>query len=211
MSTYSGGGGGGGGVQPLVGAMMAVGSQAKWYLPGWAYGGTAEVNPFGDDWIAYVPIFVHRTHTFVAIGVYGGFSSGDWGTDALARLGIYSATFDEDDYLIPDALVVDAGTVSLDTAGLHQVVIDQELSGDTFYFLAIATHKKGGSAGTLDGPNEATGFAPPITAYQTTHPGAAPNPVVGQNLTDVVDNGLPASPAPGTGFGARYAQVFLRD
>lgn len=207
MSNYHSSGGG---VQPLLGAMIAVGGSAKLCIPGWSYRNTAETVPVGDDKIVYIPIFVHRTHTFEAIVVYGGFGV-DWGVNALARMGLYSAQFDADDYLIPDARLNDWGTISLDTAGSHEIVINKELNGDTFYFLALATHAKGGANGTLDGPNEVDGVSAPITPWQDTHPGAAPNWVYKEGLTDVVDNGLPVTPAPTTGQGARYAQAFLRD
>lgn len=207
-------GSGGGGIAAIselgaIGGSVMAGSH--FYLPGWSYRNTGETVEASDDRIYYTPIFVQRAHTFAAIAVYGGFGGNDWGANAVARLGVYNAGFDADDRLEPTSLLVDSGTVNLDTAGLHEIVADIVLEGGTWYYLAIATDRNGGTDGSLDAPF--TDYvAAPFSSWHNGNPGAASNYCLRQVLADAADNGLPDPAAPTVDTNPTLAaKAFLRD
>lgn len=199
-----------GGAGPMRALMASATGGEKWYLPGWNYRNTAENAPQNSDEMYYIPIYVERTHTFVAIGVFGGFSV-DWAAGAQARLGIYNSGFDADQKLEPTSLLTDSGLVSLDTPGLHQIVINQELVGPGFFFLAVSTDRNGGAAGTLDAPF-ADFVSSPVTTWQNVSPGAASNFTLRQSTVgDWIADGFDANAAPTLDQGFENAYAFMRD
>lgn len=57
------------------------------------------------------------------------------------RMGVYDSTSTG----VPNAIVVDGGTVATDTTGTKQVVVSQALSANTLYWLVVTTDENGGS------------------------------------------------------------------
>ena len=57
---------------------------------------------------------------------------------AVARLGLYSAQFEDNGRLTPNALTSDWGTVSVASTGLKTIVIDETLA-EGFHFLASSS------------------------------------------------------------------------
>lgn len=203
MSSFSGGGEDT--ISPIKARIATSGT--PWGLPGWAYASTVEVTGPGNDTVIYIPIYVDRDHTYTGIGVYGGFSV-DWGAGAICRLGLYNAKFDGD-ILVPDTLIEDYGSVSLDTAGLHEIGISVALSGGTFYFLALVHNRSGGAEGSLDAPNKDEAGSAPITVGQT-NPGASPGFVHRQGTADAAASGLPSPAAPTLVDSFNRARAFLK-
>jgi hypothetical protein len=77
-----------------------------------------------------VPIWVPETATYTKIAVH------NTGTHATGtcRIGIYNA----DTELEPSTLLLDAGTVALDTAAVKEITISQSLNRGLYYGAAVA-------------------------------------------------------------------------
>jgi hypothetical protein len=71
-----------------------------------------------------------KTATSLSVNVVGTTASG------VARLGIYSNGATED---YPNALLLDAGTISHATTGVKTVTISQALTGGTLYWLVVVS------------------------------------------------------------------------
>ncbi len=110
-------------------------SNTNWVLPGWSFGATAG-NVVVADRRYYTPIYVANGMTYVRIGVHVRIA-GAGGT--VARLGLYAATITTNRRIIPGALVLDAGTVSVATTGGKEITIDETLPSG-FYFLALSSN-----------------------------------------------------------------------
>jgi hypothetical protein len=72
-----------------------------------------------------------------------------------ARLGIYESTSDVN--LYPDALVIDAGEVDLDSTGTKSLTISQQLTGGRPYFFALVTNNATPQIGSVGGHIYAVG------------------------------------------------------
>jgi len=71
-----------------------------------------------------------KTATSLSVNVIGTAAGG------VARLGIYASSATED---YPNALLLDAGTISHATTGLKTVTISQTLTGGTLYWLVVVS------------------------------------------------------------------------
>ena len=96
----------------------------RWVLPGW--GGKRGTGWVGGGKIYYIPIFVEETTTYIRIGVYVATAA-----SGSADLRIFGWTDG-----LPDALVLNAGTVDTGTTGAKEITISQELTRG-YYFLAL--------------------------------------------------------------------------
>ena len=110
----------------------------RWGVPG--YSCSTETPAAGwdsrTDDILYVPIIPAQTDTFIEIGL--GVTTAGAGGD-IFRLGIYEGTLGAEGWT-PDALVVDAGTVSVSTPGGKSIVISESLTKGQVYFIAAVTN-----------------------------------------------------------------------
>jgi hypothetical protein len=90
----------------------------------------------GDSGIAFnsalnlVPIWVPETGTYTKIAVHNTTTN----ATGTCRIGIYNA----DTELEPSTLVLDAGTVALDTAAVKEITISQSLNRGLYYGAAVA-------------------------------------------------------------------------
>lgn len=102
-------------------------SARTYMVPGWGFSaGSTDALTTGR--ILFIPIYIAETFTFdrIAIDVT---VAGAGGTKA--RLGIYNYSDG-----LPTSLVLDAGTVAVDSTGDKELTIDQELTPG-YYFLAL--------------------------------------------------------------------------
>jgi hypothetical protein len=77
-----------------------------------------------------IPFMLTETKTATKIGITVIVPA----TGGVARLGIYSNSATED---YPNALLLDAGTISHATTGFKQITISQTLTAGTLYWLAV--------------------------------------------------------------------------
>ena len=195
----------GGEASPL-GAFLGRSTGNKWRLPGWSVHNTIYAAVSWTNYLVYTPIFVRHARTFTRIGALVGVVGAEGET---IRLGIYSAKLDNDNYLVPDALVVDAGTIPLDDGtGTKEIIISEALDANSFYFLARAT--AAATAAELDVPYKAEPVSSPITSYGST-PGAVQSMVMAAANSDA-PSALPDPATPVTlELPCTHAFVFLRD
>lgn len=101
----------------------------RWVKPGYAW-----VSNLAADLVLgrmyYCPIFVDELTTYIRIGIYVDTAAA---AGKKVRLGIY-----EWDDGVPGDLILDAGTVDVDTTGAKEIVIAQALLRGA-YFLAAVT------------------------------------------------------------------------
>jgi hypothetical protein len=114
-------------------AVPDIGDFDPWSMPGYECRTTAATMDSLQNDINYTLIVPPETHTFTAIGI-NVTSAGAGGT--VARLGIYDADETADGFL-PGALIVDAGTVSIDSTGVKSIAISETLERGKPYFLAL--------------------------------------------------------------------------
>jgi len=99
----------------------------KWVVPGWAgKSGTASPSS-GNLFYSPIHVSVSTSYDYLGIKVQGAAAGG-----SLARLGIY-----EDDGGKPGDLLLDAGTVAIDSTGVKQIAISQTLLG--YYWMAYVS------------------------------------------------------------------------
>lgn len=118
-----------------------VGSTAdRWYLGGTMSTSPADTNcTFITDTLIAVPLLSIRGGTIDRIAIYvQSMSIGN-----AARLGIYEATSATNPY--PGALLLDAGTVDLGSAGAKAITISQALGANKLYWLVINTNTGSGA------------------------------------------------------------------
>ena len=129
-----------------------TGTAARYEMPGWYWAANA-VAVWSSGRLVYIPIYVHRTTTYDRISIY--VDTLDAGK--LMRLGIYEATSGVTG-LLPGALVLDAGTVSIGTTGIKEINISQELT-EGFYYLAFV-----GDSSVARGysPDKEKAISPPV-------------------------------------------------
>lgn len=171
----------------------------NWGIPGWVYvtlGSTA----ITQHRLGYVPIYVERSRTFTQVGVHV-IVAGAGGR--VVRLGLYNAVFDADGNLTPDSLIVDAGTVAVDSTGQKSIAISETLA-EGFYFMA----------GSSDG-------APDLSQPQATNAIGVPVSSGGSTIltsfsvnlfVDVVDGSAPLTDpatAPTGKIGFSSARMFM--
>lgn len=137
-------------------------------------GGSIDINQFRAS-----PFYVPVTATFDRIGI-NVFGAADAGV--VARLGIYS-----DNGTGPHSLVVDAGTVAMDSTGRKEATISQELTPG-IYWLGAASQNAGSNRGNMSrvaDPMGTNGWAmyqgynsnfalPPYAFFRTSVSGALP-------------------------------------
>ncbi len=99
----------------------------RWTSPGWVFGGGAGQAVTANR-TYYMPIYVEEDTTYIRIGIQ--VIIGDAG-GGLADLRIF-----EWDSGVPGDLILSAGTVSTNAAGLKEIVIAQALTHG-YYFLAV--------------------------------------------------------------------------
>lgn len=136
------------------------------YYAGLVTSGSGFVTGLGTAYLT--PFFVTKTTTYtkIAVRVLSGASAG-----RTARLGIYGTTNG-----LPDALILDAGTVDCSTTGSKSITINQTLTPAVYF---LATVPQGSSAGQ---------------AFRSAGGGVANNPYVG---TGLVSTGINANPISG--------------
>jgi len=117
----------------------------RWTVPGWAATSLQNITLYPGR-IYYIPIFISETTTYIRIGI--NVQTADSGK--LARLGLYNFTAG-----LPGTLILDAGTVSVGTTGLKEIVISQAITRK-YAFLAIV----------CDGGPDLAGW--PATSIQKT-------------------------------------------
>ena len=161
---------------------LAFPTFTNWVVPGWYCNGLTQSAPTVGE-LHYQPIYVPATRTYDAIGcrvaVAGGVSS-------LARLGIYHFRAGA-----PDALVLDAGTVAVDSTGDKEIILGTPVTlRRALYFLALisdgspqifALTASDALAPVVQGYNTGTGQAPRLMLPITTGrggdiAGGLPNP-----------------------------------
>jgi len=104
----------------------------------------ATVSDIADTMIA-LPFVAQQQKMWSKIGIYVNDTEG---TAKSVRLGIYSSGSDG----LPDALVIDAGLVDLQSSGEQEKDISELLDADTRYWL-VALSEAGTSTATLVGFN----------------------------------------------------------
>jgi hypothetical protein len=92
-------------------------------------GATVPSTPLVADRLEGFPFFVQRRMTFDRLLFYIG--TGEAGK--YCRIGIYSVNAD----ILPSALVLDGGAVSIATAGVKTVTISQQLQRGWYYFALL--------------------------------------------------------------------------
>lgn len=153
------------------------GVNARYAIPGAAFDSVTTASPSANN-IRYFPIYIENACTFdqLTFEVTAAAVAG-----SSARLGIYKADSD----LQPTSLVVDAGTVAIDTTGVKTVSISTTL--DPGFYLQCM-HQSGaptlrvfrGSA-EYSGFLQAMGTSPFYNAFQKsqTYNAATPLPSTG--------------------------------
>ena len=165
---------------------------ARWTSPGWYFDSNVNRVPTANR-TYYMPIYVEETTTYIRIGI--NVAVGD-GAGGLADLRIFDWVAG-----IPDTLVLSAGTVNTNGAGLKEIVIAQVLNPG-YYFLACRCD----NTPTLKGPAEANAITVPTNGLSLT----------GDMLNSLIilyDDAAYADPA-GAVDGAttiRYAFITLRE
>lgn len=172
----------------------------RWALPGWYWAGVGTENP-SNGRLYYIPFFVEEATTYIRIGISIQIAGGG-GT--LCRLGIYNWTDG-----LPSDLVLDAGTVAIDSTGDKEIVISEAL-GRGYYFAAFVNN----STPQMIGPNIGSAVKTPVAGIGND-PGATLGTVVifEDGRAGDVAGGLPST-APLTTLGrenASFATVFLRE
>ena len=137
---------------------------STWSIPGWTCGQIADttVNGFQND-IIYGLIVPSATMSVTTIGI-NVTNAGGGGT--IARLGVYEATPDALGW-IPGTLVVDAGTVAIDSTGVKSIVISETLEQGRPYFTAFVHDAAALGVHTCNGDFIRT---MPLTGWSTTDP-----------------------------------------
>lgn len=104
------------------------------YLPGWfiATTTTKSFPTFTGDTL-FIPIYVGGTTTYNAI-VLNVASAGN--TDNPVRVGLYNADL-TNGIITPSTVIVDAGTVAVDSTGVKTATIDETLAKG-YYFVVIS-------------------------------------------------------------------------
>lgn len=142
MPTEIGGGGGGG----SVGATPYVYATGRYYGPVVAQSASGTLT---NNLLSVMPLVVPEAKTLDRIGIHV--------TSPIAatviRLGIYSTTS-----ALPDALVLDAGTIDSSTGGGKEITISQALTPGLYWLAAAA---QGGAPASLIA---STGHMPAIGA-----------------------------------------------
>jgi len=160
----------------------------RYSLPGWEFFSTLD-STVSAGRIYYIPIFLARSTRFDRIGIYVGTA-----VSGLARLGIYAWKNG-----LPNALLLNAGTVSHGTTGAKEITIDVTLKG--YYFLAVRCS----GAPALRGPDGGYGYTVPVYGLATAYADFT-RPI----LSVVADFTDPAT-APDAAVDCSYAFVRLRE
>ena len=137
------------GAQATVKARLASAEVAitgtVWPTTGWYYLGgllttdglsSSRYTP-GANSITFFPFWCPSTVTISALTCYVGASAA-----GNVRLGIYTSTTSASGE-VPSALLVDAGTASTSTNGAKEVATSQQLTGQTWYWLAMVSDAAG--------------------------------------------------------------------
>ena len=126
----------------------------RWTSPGWYW-----TDPFSSvvtaNRIYYMPIYVEETTTYIRIGIE--VNAGD-GAGGVADLRIF-----EWDNGVPGDLILSAGTVSTNGAGLKEIVIAEALTPG-YYFLAVRCDQ----TPTLVGPSPSLSTTVPVSGLSLT-------------------------------------------
>lgn len=112
-----------------------VDTTEDYLIPGWAINGYGTNGDFNStDQIFYMPIFTafQLTLTHIVVNVQTASAT----SGAKARLGIYNASFTSGQLAV-GSILLDAGTVAIDSTGDKSISITQTLDGG-WYFLAIS-------------------------------------------------------------------------
>ncbi len=177
-------------------------------MPGWLFTGTA-AGPVGTSGgsaigagrMMFVPWWTPRRIRLDRIGVRVQTAAT---AGSLARLGIYNAA---DTTLLPSSLVLDAGTVAIDSTGTKEITIDQYL--DPGYYWATVVPNA-----TVTFTSPAAAAAPPLAAifWDSSNAQASIAPsVTGQ--TAVVAGGFASSAPTGAAWstvGQSQSAVYCR-
>lgn len=109
--------------------MLPVSVSSPWLIPGWlAHGMTTFTLTANTRY--YVPIYVASNTTYDRIGIHVS-TAGAAGV--VARLGIYNVSLVAS-FIRPSDLLLDAGTVAVDTTGQKEITISETLTTG-WYFL----------------------------------------------------------------------------
>jgi hypothetical protein len=164
----TGSGGGGGAPTPDISYYRKTGSDTieRWYSS-WISYTTPTSTVQNRSQLRSIPFIVSKTITLDRIGmeITTGGSAG-----SLVRLGIYASTNS-----IPDALVLDAGTIAGDSATFQSIVINQTLTAGLYWLtsihnsLASITFRAYNAAGipAVLGVPSALGNTAPATQYSS--------------------------------------------
>lgn len=176
--------------------------ETRFTCPGWSSAGIALIVPTLDVGF-FTPILITETRTFDRIGV--NVSTAGASAD-VARLGIYTSKLNPAG-LAPDGLLLDAGTVVVDTTGDKLITISQELTPG-YYFLVLVSE-----SGTYSGMDDNAAAPAPVTGFSATPGVALDNLVTFQTISsDWPSNGFPATaPVVDQNSRSSIALVRLRD
>ncbi len=169
-----------------------------WHIPGWYYAGFGTVVPmFGV--LYYIPIYVPRTTTYTGIGINVNTPAP---AGKLARLGIYNNSLGA-----PSALVLDAGTVPVDSTGDKIITISQQLAAGNYWLAYVTDH-----APTLTSPSTAGAISPATTGFSGGGVMGGNNTVISATgrLGDVAGGLVSPAPTPNGSQATDRAAVALR-
>lgn len=173
-----------------------------WVLPGWA-GGAVQTHTLTVNRLHYVPIYVDRSISYIRIGLTV-VVPGAGGT--VARLGIYEAVVNAEGQITPDALLLDAGTVTVDAGGAKEIVISETLA-EGYYFLAFSSDGVPG----IQSMSSASYISLPITGFAAVG-GSVPSFVlIGVVIADGAAALVDPAPTPATFLSVLNGGIYLRD
>lgn len=170
---------------------------AMYDLPGWAFAGNS-FQAIVANRLYFIPIYIGDTRTLDRIGLRVS-SAGAAGT--VARMGIYEADLvsGSQNQIQPGDLILDAGTVAVDSTGNKEITISQEMTPG-FYFLAFSSD----GAPSLNGINSAQVISSPVTGLASSLASTASITIVWSNVAD----GAAALPDPAPALGGTEATEF---
>ena len=169
-----------------------------WHIPGWYYAGFSTTVPMPGV-LHYIPIYVPRTTTYTGIGITVITPAP---AGKLARLGIYNNSLGT-----PSTLVLDAGTVPVDTTGDKIITINQQLAAGHYWLAYVSDH-----APTLGSPSTAGAISPATTGFSGGGVMGGNNTVVSASgrLGDVAGGLVSPAPTPTASQSTSRAAVALR-
>lgn len=117
--------------QPMAMGTLGRSTFSSYIIPGWnvtSYGsGVIQANEL-EYTLTYVPQAMSFDRISVQVTISGL-------AGKVMRLGIYDASVNAESMLQPNALILDAGVVAIDSAGIKEININQSLEPG-YYFLA---------------------------------------------------------------------------